>query len=103
MISKVNSVSSMAFKGVWGNIQYKDNKPVANYYPFIDETQEEISKEIAAKTDSFEASKGTYTKMQAEGEKLTAIVNKPIQMTRADFNKFNRGFITEAIAKMLIK
>jgi len=94
---RVNSVSPV-FKGVWGDIQYVGEKPVAYYYPFIDETKQEIENEI--KTRRHQKISGFHNPLLKE---IEAIVTEPLKITKADFEKCNRGFLSDSIAKLLLK
>lgn len=100
---KVNSVSP-SFKGVWGGLQFENDKPIMYYYPFIDETQEEIDQVIKSKNiNSLENLNNPLPKWYEKGMKIKAIVTEPLQVTKADFAKFNRGFLSDTLAKMLLK
>lgn len=99
----VNSVGP-SFKGIWGDIEFKNEKPVVNYYPFIDETEDEIKQAIDRKLsgDSIDFH-NPLPKWYEKGMKIKAIVTEPLQITKADFAKFNRGFMSDTLAKLLLK
>ena len=99
---RINSVGP-SFQGVWGSLQFIDNKPVVYYYPFIDETKDEIELEVNSKLKSLNAEDSLSPKWAGFKKEFEAIVTEPLKITKNDFARFNRGFMSDTLAKLLLK
>ena len=94
---KVNSVSP-SFKGAWGDLHYVDGKPEIRFYKFLDDSQDEVVREI--ETKKAQMSKDNLNPVAKD---LLTVITEQLNMTKNDFEKFNRGFLTDNLAKLLIK
>lgn len=98
---RINTAYQPMFKGAWGDIQNLNEKSVIHYYPCIDETSDEIQREVSSKLKDMEKTDRLW--WVETKQKIEAIVAKPLNVTKADFEKLNRGFLSDTLAKLLMK
>ena len=97
------NMQSPAFRGLWGDPKLVDDKKVLHYYPFIDETKDEIELEVNSKLKSLNAEDSLSPKWAGFKKEFEAIVTEPLKITKNDFARFNRGFMSDTLAKLLLK
>ena len=94
---KVNSINP-SFRGVWGEVRFVNEKPVVNYYPLMGETEEETKTAVKGFHDN---SKRLLPKWYEKEQKVEVIVSEPLKVTKEALAKLNRGYISDALAKLL--